>query len=122
MNIQDLKDLIEIANALGGQNIEEEKAPEPIGKIGRKVIVRSRDAGVIFGDYMGNDGSTIHIRNGVQLWKWTAAQGISLIDVATYGVKASGCKFSPASATVTVFNACALIDVTDVATASISSV
>lgn len=122
MNIQDLKDLIEIANALGGQETKETTQPTPIGKIGRKVIVRSRDAGVIFGDYMGNEGDTVHIRNGVQLWKWTAAQGISLIDVATYGVKASGCKFSPASATITVFNACALIDVTDVAAASISSV
>jgi hypothetical protein len=115
MNIQDLKDLIEIANALG-QN------KETPTQIGRKVIVRSRDAGVIFGDYVGNEGSTVHLRNGVQLWKWTAAQGISLIDVATYGVKASGCKFSAASATVTVFNACALIDVTDVAAASIGSV
>jgi hypothetical protein len=117
MNIQDLKDLIEIANALG-QN----KETLPITQIGRKVIVRSRDAGVIFGDYVGNDGSTVHLRNGVQMWKWTAAQGISLIDVATYGVKTSGCKFSTAAATVTVFNACALIDVTDVAAASIGSV
>ena len=122
MNIQDLKDLIEIANALEGRGTKETTQPTPIGEIGRKVIVRSRDAGVIFGDYMGNEGSTVHIRNGVQLWKWTAAQGISLIDIATYGVKASGCKFSPASATITVFNACALIDVTDVAATSISSV
>ena len=117
MNIQDLKDLIEIANALG-QN----KDNPPTTQIGRKVIVRSRDAGVIFGDYVGNDGSTVRLRNGVQLWKWTAAQGISLIDVATYGVEASGCKFSTAAATVTVFNACAIIDVTDVAAASIGSV
>lgn len=117
MSIQDLKDLIEIANALGHN-----KETSPTNQIGRKVIVRSRDAGVIFGDYVGNDGSTVHLRNGVQLWKWTAAQGISLIDVATYGVKASGCKFSPASATITVFNACALIDVTDIAAASIGSV
>ena len=122
MNIQDLKDLIEIANALEGRDTKETTQTNPIGKIGRKVIVRSRDAGVIFGDYMGNEGDIVHIRNGVQLWKWTAAQGISLVDVATYGVKASGCKFSPASATITVFNACALIDVTDVAATSISSV
>jgi len=122
MNIQDLKDLIEIANALGGQETKETTQATSIGEIGRKVIVRSRDAGVIFGEYMGNEGDTVHIRNGVQLWKWTAAQGISLIDVATYGVKASECKFSLASATVTVFNACALIDVTDVAATSISSV
>jgi len=120
MNIQDLKDLTEIANALG-QNKETLPITQ-IGKFGRKVIVRSRDAGVIFGDYVGNEGSTIHLRNGVQMWKWAAEQGISLIDVATYGVRASGCKFSTAAATVTVFNVCALIDVTDVAAASTGSV
>jgi len=93
-----------------------------IGGIGRKVIVRSRDAGVIYGEYAGNDGDTVHIKNARQLWKWCAAKGISLIDVATYGVKKSDCKFSPASATVTVFNACALIDVTTEAESSIEAV
>ena len=118
MTIQNLKDLIEIANALGA---EPSAAPAPIGVMGRKVIVRSRDAGVIFGDYAGNDGSAVHLRNGVQMWKWKAAQGISLIDVATYGIDSSGCKFSPASATFTIFNACALIDVTDAAAASMGA-
>ena len=93
-----------------------------IGLIGRKVIIRSRDAGVIFGDYAGNEGSTIHVTNARQLWKWEAAKGFTLIDIATYGVKASGCKFSPASATLTVFGACALIDVSEVAAASIGGV
>ena len=97
-------------------------ASAAIGQLGRKVIVRSRDAGVIYGEYAGNDGDTIHIRNGRQLWKWKAAKGISLIDVATYGVTKSDCKFSSASATVTVFNACALIDVTDDAAKSIEAV
>jgi hypothetical protein len=93
-----------------------------IGPLGRKVIVRSRDAGVIYGEYAGNDGDTVHVRNGRQLWKWKAAKGLSLIDVATYGVTKSECKFSPAAGTVTVFNACALIDVTDDAAKSIEAV
>ena len=95
---------------------------EAPAKIGQKVIVRSRDAGVIYGEYAGNDGSTVRLANARQLWKWFAASGISLIDVATYGVKSSECKFSQASATVTVFNACALIDVTDDAAKSIEAV
>lgn len=98
------------------------KAAAPIGQIGRKVIVRSRDAGVIYGEYAGNDGSTVHLTNARQLWKWHAAKGITLIDVATYGVKKSECKFSPAQATVTVFNACAMIDTTAEASASIEVV
>ena len=94
----------------------------PIGQIGRKVIVRSHDAGVLYGEYAGNDGSTVHLKNARQLWKWCAAKGISLIDVATYGVKKSECKFSPAQASVTVFSACAMIDVTADASASIEAV
>jgi hypothetical protein len=97
-------------------------ASAPIGQLGRKVIIRSRDAGVIYGEYAGNDGSTVHLKNARQLWKWCAATGISLIDVATYGVKKSECKFSPAQATVTVFNACAMIDVTAEAAASVEAV
>lgn len=93
-----------------------------IGQLGRKVIVRSRDAGVIYGEYAGNDGSTVHLKNARQLWKWCATKGISLIDVATYGVKKSECKFSPAQASVTVFNACSMIDVTAEASSSIEAV
>ena len=88
---------------------------------GRKVIVRSKDAGVIYGEFAGADGSTIHVMNGRQLWKWFAAKGHTLIDVAEHGVDASKCKFSPSSANVTVFNACALIDVTAKAAASIEA-
>ena len=93
-----------------------------IGAIGRKVIVRSRDAGVIYGTYVGSNADTIHLTGARQLWRWHAAKGISLIDVATYGVKASECNFSTASATVTVFSACALIDVTPEAASSIEAV
>ena len=119
MNIETLKTAVTLIEALGAQSATN---AEPIVQTGRKVIVRSRDAGVIYGEYAGNDGSTVHVKNGRQLWKWTAAEGISLIDVATYGVKKSDCKFSPASASVTVFSACALIDVTDEAAASVEAV
>ncbi len=115
MNIDTLKAAIALIEGMGAH-------PSTEGQIGRKVIIRSSDAGVIYGDYAGNDGSTVHVTNARQLWKWEAAKGLTLIDVATYGVKASGCKFSPASATLTVFNACALIDVSDAAAASIGAV
>jgi hypothetical protein len=118
VNIDKIKDAIEIAKLLGDDVSAEALMPHGW----RKVIVRSRDAGVLYGEYAGNDGSTVHLRNARQLWKWFAAKGISLVDVATYGVKKSECKFSDASAAVTVFNACALIGVTDVAASSIEAV
>lgn len=122
MNLTTLKAAVALLDQMDAGPSPEASAQERIGTIGRKVIVRSRDAGVIYGEYAGNDGSTVHLKNARQLWKWFAAKGITLIDVATYGVKKSECSFSPASATVTVFNACSLIDVTDDASKSIEAV
>jgi hypothetical protein len=120
MNLDTLKAAVALLEVMNGSAPKIET--QGIGEIGRKVIVRSRDAGVLFGEYAGNDGSTVHLRNARQLWKWHAAQGISLIDLATYGAKKSECKFSPASATVSVFNSCALIDTTAEAAKSLDAV
>ena len=121
MDLNTMKAAVALLELTGEAKASEAKSTS-IGKIGRKVIVRSRDAGVIYGEYAGSDGSTIHLKNGVQMWKWFAAKGISLIDVANYGVKKSECRFSTVVAAVTVFNACALIDVTTEAAASIEAV
>ena len=116
MNIEKLKQAIEIADMLDGYG------EMTLCADGRAVIVRSRDAGVLFGEYAGNDGSTVHLKNAVQMWRWKAAQGGTLIDCATYGVVQDFGKYSPGQATLTVFNACALIDCTDIAAASIRNV
>jgi hypothetical protein len=117
MNLAVLKDLIALSKEIDGTSVSAE-----IGAIGRKVIVRSRDAGVLYGEYAGSDGSTVRLTNAVQMWKWCAARGVSLIDVATFGVKKAECKFSSAQTSVTIFNACALIDVSADAAASIEAV
>jgi hypothetical protein len=116
VNIETLKQAIEIAKL-----IDDKPMVATVG-LGRPVIVRSRDAGVLFGEYDGNDGSTVHLTKAVQMWRWKAAKGGTLADVAEYGVDASGCKFSFAKATVTIFNACAMIDCTEEASASIAAV
>lgn len=121
MNLTELKAAVALLEKLSEPTTQPQPSAQ-IGAMGRKVIVRSKDTGVIYGEYAGNEGSTIHLRNGVQMWKWFAAKGISLLDVATYGVKKAECRFSTATATVTVFNACALINVTDEAAASIEAV
>ena len=89
---------------------------------GRIVIVRSRDAGVLYGNYQGHEGSNVYLTNAVQMWKWKAANGGTLVDCASFGVENAGCKFSNSSADITVFNACALIDCTDKGAASLKSV
>ena len=115
MNIEQLKQAIEIAKLLDGD------CQKANVSYGRPVIVRSRDAGAIYGIYNGNDGSTVHLTNARQLWKWHAAKGGTLADVAEFGVTQSKCKFSVAKATVTIFNACAMIDVSATASKSIES-
>lgn len=93
--------------------------PAMIPGHGRKVIVRSRDAGVQYGKLVGYEGSTVHLTDARQMWSWTAAEGGTLLDCATHGVKAG--KFSTACASVTVIGACAIIDVTDKAAISLEA-
>lgn len=88
----------------------------------RKVIVRSRDAGVLYGTFEKLEGHNVTLSNARQLWKWKTKQGISLIDLASYGAVKSGCNFSKAQGQVVVLNACAIIDVEDSAQASIEEV
>jgi hypothetical protein len=86
---------------------------------GRPVIVRSRDAGVQFGYLDSYEGSTVHLKNARQMWSWTAAEGGTLLDCATHGVK--GGKFSTVCPAVTVIGACAIIDCTDKAVETLES-
>ena len=70
--------------------------------------MRSRDAGVQFGYLDHFDGSTVYLKRARQMWSWTAKQGGTLLDCATFGVKAG--KFSNAASAVIVIGACAIID------------
>ena len=116
-----IEQALALAAVLNGTK-QEAKPAQVIGEIGRPVIVRSRDAGVLFGEYAGNDGSTIHLKNARQMWSWCAEKGGTLLDCAQFGVKADKSKFSVARGTATVFNACALIDCSVEAAASICKV
>ena len=116
MNIETLKTAIEVAKLLDGV---EATAPNSVSGDGRAVIVRSRDAGVQVGYLDKFDGSTVYLKNVRQMWSWTAAEGGTLLDCATHGVKAG--KFSTVSPAVIVIGACAIIDCTDKALKSLES-
>lgn len=50
-------------------------------KQGQNVIIRSRDAGVIFGKYVSHtDNGTVELKDARQLWRWHAAKGGTLLD------------------------------------------
>ena len=104
MNAINIETAIKIAAILA------DGAAQPRQSDNRPVIVRSRDAGCIYGYLDKIDGSTVTLTRGRQMWSWTAAQGGTLIDCATHGVSAG--KFSVMGGPVTIINACAVIDVT----------
>ena len=115
MDIEKLKQAIEVAKLLDGECTSKAAKGD-----GRPVIVRSRDAGVLFGNYAGHEpNGTVYLKNARQLWRWHAAKGGTLADVAEYGVNEKNCKFSVARATVTIFGACAIIDCSAAAASSI---
>jgi hypothetical protein len=107
----------EIAAMISGA--QQSSAPATIPGNLRKVIVRSRDAGVIYGKLVSytSDGALVHLQDARQMWSWTAKEGGTLIDCATFGVKAG--KLSTSTAAATVIGACAIIDCTDAAAATL---
>ena len=112
VNIEKLKNALEIAALLSGDDVAKAEG-------GRAVIVRSRDAGVVYGYLDRLDGSTVYLSKGRQMWSWTAAEGGTLIDCANHGVKDG--KFSTMGGPVIVIGACAVIDVSQKAIASLES-
>ena len=55
--------------------------------IGKKCVIRTYNAGVWFGEIAEKAGNEVIVKNARRMWKWWAAEGISLSSVALHGVK-----------------------------------
>lgn len=66
------------------------------GLVGKKCIVRTYSAGVWFGEVEQKSGSEVIVKNARRLWRWKAAESISLSAVAIHGVNASQSKITEA--------------------------
>lgn len=55
--------------------------------IGKKCIVRTYSAGVWFGEIAEKSGNEVVVKNARRMWRWWAAESISLSAVALHGVK-----------------------------------
>ncbi len=55
-------------------------------KNGDYVIVRSSPSGCWAGTLVSRDGDTVTLANARRLWRWWAAEGVSLSGVAAKGI------------------------------------
>lgn len=88
------------------------------GMIGKKCIVRTYSAGVFFGEIAEKSGSEVIVKNARRMWRWHAAESISLSAVALYGIKEKQSKIAEAVPSIWL-EAVELIPCSDKAIASI---
>ena len=55
--------------------------------IGKKCIVRTESAGVWYGEIAEKDGKEVIVKNARRMWRWWAAESISLSAIALHGIK-----------------------------------
>lgn len=86
--------------------------------IGKKVIIRTHSAGNWFGELSEKDGNEVIIKNARRMWRWWAAESISLSACALYGIKRDKSKIVDAVPSVWL-EAIEIIPCTDTAIKSI---
>lgn len=96
MNIDDLtlgqlKEVLAFAPALAGQAAQTSEHGLS-SMIGQKVIIRTYSAGCWFGTLSEKSGSEVVITEARRMWRWKAAEGISLSGCALHGVCHSSSK------------------------------
>lgn len=63
--------------------------------IGKNVIIRTYSAGVWCGTLSQKSGNEVILTDARRLWRWWAAESISLSGVANYGIIESKSKIAP---------------------------
>ena len=97
MNIDNLTfgELKQIA-ALFGQQQAPQQVSSLNAMIGQKCIVRTYSAGVWFGEIAEKSGNEVIIKNARRMYRWWAAESISLSAVALHGIKQDKSKIAEA--------------------------
>jgi hypothetical protein len=102
---------------MGGRVVDHDESEDDV-----KVIVRSSDAGVFYGELEGREGSEVTLSGARRIWYWDGAASLS--ELASEGTSKPGnCKFPVATeGTHIVLGVCEIIPVTERAQASIEAV
>lgn len=92
--------------------------------IGEKVIVRSSPSGCWYGTLIARDGGEATLTNARRLWRWWAAEGVSLSGVAAAGLhpkRLDECRIAVPVTTAVVREVCEILATTQAARASIEA-
>ncbi len=113
MEIKDLMEALKLLQTIqGGGSVEEN--PKEGGCtggadiIGRRVIVRCRDAGVHFGTLVDYKGREVNLSNSRRMWYWKCKEGHTLSGCAAKGIH-SDSKISAALESVFLLEACEIL-------------
>ena len=90
MNINDLTigQAKELTALFGNAQQQQQQQPaSPNSMVGKKCVIRTYSAGVWFGEIAEKSGNEVIVKNARRMWKWWAAEGISLSSVALHGIK-----------------------------------
>lgn len=85
--------------------------------IGKKVLVRSYDAGVYFGTLEEMEGETVKMSNVRNIWHWTGASCLS--QIANDGI--TGDKVSPVVSSMVINRVCQILPLSYKAIANLES-
>lgn len=92
--------------------------------IGTKVIVRSSPSGCWYGEMVERTADIVTLRNARRLWRWWAAEGVSLSGVASHGLHPKHlheCRIAVPVETVIIMQTCEILSTTEAAQASIEA-
>ena len=103
-----------------GEPVNSNRKLKTMKKETRK-IVRTRSAGVFFGEIASRNGQSVVMSNARRLWYWDGSASLSQL-AQTGTSKPNGCRFPIAVDCVEVFEVIEILDVTASAAASIDSV
>ncbi len=119
MNINDLTigQAKELAAMFGNQQAEQNREIASF-MIGKMVIIRTYSSGVWFGELSEKSGNEVIVINARRMWRWFAAESISLSSVAMKGINRSKSKIAEPVNSVWL-EAIEIIPCTDTASESI---
>ena len=89
---------------------------------GDKIIVRSSPSGCWYGTFTAREGNVVTLTDARRLWRWWAAEGVSLSGVAAAGLhpkRLDECRIAAPVAEATIFEVCEILATTEEAQASI---